>query len=480
MKTIVMKNARFVTVLVAVIVVLSFFSIFSLTVNAESTAVAAPDLSVVMDTQTVVLKDTDADGFYEIGTAEALYAFAAAVNSGNTAINGELTANIVVNTGVLKNDGTLNEDGSDLREWTPIGNNTMPFEGSFNGNNFTVSGLYFNDLNVSYVGLFGNVASNDARDNEIKNVGVVDSYFNGNRYVGGVVGWNNAVVTNCYNYASVISKNEYAGGVVGRNMGIVRDCYNKGTISGNNYVGGVVGSNDGGVVTKSYNTGKIHGENAIGGVVAFNTGDVTVCYNTGAVSGSVSNIGGVVGENTGNITNCYNIGTVSGYPLTVNITAIGGVVGVSEDGAVNNCYYLDTCGAAGQGTAKPAKAFKSGEVTYLLNGSVSEGALEWYQLISIPGVTGDDIPQFVDSQYVVYYHPREAGTDYEYSNHDHDWTWEVVGNKIQAYCRNNADGKCHWNGGNGGELTLEAPDKIEDRDYIVTYLRSAACISIAR
>ena len=461
-----MKNARFLKVLAVVISTLALFGIFSLMVNAA----AATDLTVAMGTKTVVLKDTDGDGFYEIGSADALYAFATAVNSGNTAIDGELTANITVNTGVLTKEGALNGDGSAFREWTPIGSNTKPFKGNFIGNGHTVSGLYFNDPNVSCVGLFGNVASNASSDNEIAGVGVVDSYFNGNRNIGGVVGYNAATVTNCYNTGSVISKNEYAGGIVGRNIGTVVGCYNDGVINGNNYIGGVVGANDGGVITKSYNTGKIHGENAIGGIVAYNTGNVTVCYNTGVVSGSVSNIGGIVGENAGNVEDSYNVGTISGYPPTVNISAIGGVAGLTEEGTVVNCYYLNTCGAAGVGTAKTENAFENGEVTYLLNGSVSEGALDWYQLITISGVIGDDLPQFNNNEYVVYYHEREAGTAFEYSNHKHEWVFELraedegkrdaeqhTANQLVAYCTN-ADGNCHWNNGNGGTLTLrESP-----------------------
>lgn len=127
MKTTVMKNARLKTVLATVMILLALFSIFSLTVNAA----AASDLPVTVDTQTVVLKDTDADGFYEIDSVDELYAFAAAVNGGNTAINAELTANIVVNNGVLNNDGSLNGDGSNFREWTPIGTQTKPFKGNF-------------------------------------------------------------------------------------------------------------------------------------------------------------------------------------------------------------------------------------------------------------------------------------------------------------------------------------------------------------
>lgn len=43
----------------------------------------------------------DSDGYYTIATADVLYAFAEMVNAGNTAINGRLTADIVVNEGTM-------------------------------------------------------------------------------------------------------------------------------------------------------------------------------------------------------------------------------------------------------------------------------------------------------------------------------------------------------------------------------------------
>ena len=85
-------------------------------------AAKAANLTVEIDTgDTITLEDTNSDGYYEINTADKLYAFAAAVNAGNTSINGELTANITVNTGVLGDDGELASDidtGSFLPSFT--------------------------------------------------------------------------------------------------------------------------------------------------------------------------------------------------------------------------------------------------------------------------------------------------------------------------------------------------------------------------
>ncbi|MBR7151823.1 MAG: hypothetical protein IKD02_05755 [Clostridia bacterium] len=192
--------------------------------------------------------DSDGDGYYEIDNAGKLYWFAALVNgtltdgtAQNTSADAILTKDIVVNEGVLTEMAKTFPDPSGFRLWTPIGNDSNGYTGVFDGNGKTVSGLYFDDSAVDYVGLFGYVGTNG----KVQNVGVIDSYFNGNYYVGGVVGYNLGTVENCYNQGTVIGMNN-VGGVVGENYsGTVQNCYNTGSVSGNEFVGGVVGSNDG-------------------------------------------------------------------------------------------------------------------------------------------------------------------------------------------------------------------------------------------
>ena len=206
---------------------------------------------------------------YQIGTAAELYWFAGLVNGDasvcaydadtnpegtqqNEAAWAVLTANITVNSGVLKTNGSIADDVSGFRSWTPIGyydpanNVDYPYSGTFDGNNHTISGLYFNESSIAYVGLFGYSCGT------IKNVGVVDSYFNGADFIGGVCGKDdNGTIMNCYN-TGTISGNNYVGGVCGENHAEIGDqvatatisnCYNTGTISGNNYVGGECGEN---------------------------------------------------------------------------------------------------------------------------------------------------------------------------------------------------------------------------------------------
>ncbi len=321
------------------------------------------------------------DGVYEIGNAGQLYWFAEYVNAGNTSANAILTADIVVN------EGTMSAESEGAREWTPIGNNDNSYTGTFNGNDHTVSGLYFNNSETNYVGLFGYIVESGT----VKNTGVINSYFNGNNCVGGVVGDNDGTITNCYNEGKVSGSGWYIGGVAGENYeGTISNCYNEGNVSGSDCVGGVVGWSYYGTITNCYNTGTVSGSILrVGGVVGwsyygtiencYNTGEVscidyfaggvagenyegtiTNCYNEGNVSGS-SYVGGVVGDNdsNGTITNCYNTGEVSGSE------DVGGVVGLNN-GTITNSYYLDTCGAGGVGVAKTAEQFASGEVAYLL------------------------------------------------------------------------------------------------------------------
>ncbi len=252
--------------------------------------------------------NTDESGVYQIANAGNLYWFAAEVNGGSTTICAKLTKNIIVNSGVLKSDGTLNS--GEFKDWTPIGS-YYDAAGTFDGDGHSVSGLYFNDNSEQYVGLFGNL-----NGGTVQNVGVVDAYFCGEQYVGGVAGRsiNNGTIKNCYNAATVIGTDKnycYLGGVVGWvSNGTVESCYNIGTVSGSGEsVGGVVGYIKS--TTDSYTPSGV--EN---------------CYNTGAVGGDIE-VGGVVGTiaptasgSIINVTNCFNSGAVSGY------NNVGGVAGL--------------------------------------------------------------------------------------------------------------------------------------------------------
>lgn len=197
---------------------------------------------------TIILRDEDNNGYYDIGTADELYAFAAIVNGSNNIINAELTGNITVNDSVLNEDGTLNTNDADkFRTWMPIGfcydinHDDLPeivyYKGLFDGNGHTISGLYLNNKEQRDVGLFGKISE----EAEIRNVGVINSYFYGDYRIGGICGSNYGTIINSYNSSIVKSDDIAIDGVCGANFGTITNSYNNGSLSGNEYVGGVCG-----------------------------------------------------------------------------------------------------------------------------------------------------------------------------------------------------------------------------------------------
>ena len=313
---------------------------------------------------------------YQIGNAAELYWFAALVNgtlTDGTAQNSNacaiLTSNITVNTGVLKADGSLANKVSGFTSWTPISTDyDRRFGGTFDGKGHTVSGLYFNDASVRYVGLFGL-----SDRGTIKNVGVIASYFNGQRNVGGVCG-------HCYRYSKVTN------------------CFSTSTVYGTTSVGGVCGDiYDNCTLSNSYNTGIVYGNNKVGGVCGgAQHSTISDCYNTGSVTGTASTgyVGGVcglIGGSTSTMSNCYSTGNVistSKYSGEIN--------GYVDESKVTNCYYLAASSNGSSG--KTAAQFASGEVTWLLNGKQSTGA--WGQLLGT-----DNLPVLNNTNKVYYGYP---------------------------------------------------------------------------
>ena len=278
---------------------------------------------------------------YQISNRAELYWFAGLVNGTlpdggkeNLSANAILTANIIVNTGVLDENKNL-VSKSDLTEWEPIGARWSPYTGTFDGQGYTISGLYFNNPHSSYVGLFGCIGANG----KISNVGVLDSYFQFCALGGGVCGMNkNGELQNCSNSSTVICyKQDGTGGVCGKNYGTVRDCKNTGSVRGIEPLGGVCGVNKSGIIENCFNEGTV---------------SVTVITSAGG--------GGVCGANFdgGTITNCY-------YLSNTATRGIGGWADVS-----------------GKAEKMSIEHFESGEVAWLLNGK-GLGEQVWGQQLGI-------------------------------------------------------------------------------------------------
>ena len=307
---------------------------------------------------------------FEIETPEQLAKLAQLVNVGNANYRDKyykLTVDIDLSY--------YGEEWNDSKGWIPIGKreeySSYDFYGHFDGNNHKVSGLYINDSNLDYVGLFGFISGGGT----VKNLGV-DGDVTGNNSVGGVAGLVGGYgeITNCYSTVTVSGKGMHIGGVVGYVDVNMTNCYATGAVSGDNRVGGVVGivgysgsvtnchatgavggdNNVGGVaggvywggsIVNCYATGAVSGDRSIGGVVGFvsaddsDNGTVTNCYFTGAVSGN-DDVGGIAGSVFGIVTNCYSSGTISGN------YGVGGAVG-RLSGSIRNCYVTGTVSGSG-------------------------------------------------------------------------------------------------------------------------------------
>ena len=206
------------------------------------------------------------DGVYQMTKASELEWFARFVNSGNTTAKGILKNNIVINADVIAADGTVNN--GHFLAITTIGTQTNAFDGLFNGDGYTISGLYFDDTNASNIGLISYAGSNA----QISKVRIADSYFNCNENIGGICGNNAGNISECCSENCVVT-GKNAGGLCGSNSGTIKNCYNTGKVSGDNS-GGICGNNNGGTVSYCYNLGELNGNG--GGICG--AGSCEKCY----------------------------------------------------------------------------------------------------------------------------------------------------------------------------------------------------------
>jgi hypothetical protein len=178
--------------------------------------------------------------------------------------------------------------------WQPLGTWSLSaFTGSFNGQGHEIMDLFINRPNESPVGLFGYTGE----EGVIKDINMMDVTVAGYYYVGGLVGFNNGIVTNSYSTGNVSGTVGMVGGLVGKNTDTVSNSYSTASVSGIVNAGGLVGDNWRGTVSNSYSTGSVIGSSCVGGLVAYsNNGTITNSYSTGSVIG-YEDVGGMVGRN---------------------------------------------------------------------------------------------------------------------------------------------------------------------------------------
>ncbi len=253
-------------------------------------------------------------------------------------------------------------DAEDTENWNegagflPIGEGfDAPFQGSFNGDGFTISSLTINLPDTDYVGLFAST-----EDALLENIHLVAVNITGKARVGGLTGYNyESLIHNCSSSGFVTGHGRVGGLVGSAYFSTITDSSSGGSVQGSSMrVGGLVGINDfyssisnshstanvistsfnvGGLageslspISNSYSSGNVSGSSRVGGLVGsvFITG-ISNSYSTGDVSCSNFLAGGLVGDHeTSTIINCYSTGNVSGN------TEVGGLAGRNDDDAI--------------------------------------------------------------------------------------------------------------------------------------------------
>lgn len=291
-------------------------------------------------------------GYYQINSAENLAWFANRVNSGDSSIKARLVNDIMLNY------------GSTGREWTPIGSQSKPFKGEFDGNGHYISGVYINS-NAEYSGLFGYVAPdmpevNDEDDTTeeiftatpalvIHDLEVKNSTINGGSNSGGICGFlHYGIIRNCVFDGTVTSAGNSIGGICGYaiNFGTVRQCITKGSVTGVIRVGGIVGyANTNARILECYSTAIVTSNASLngnaGGIVgAISSSILTGCYFMGRVAGP-KRVGGIAGTNTySTFTGCYVLASVKSNTQATDF--VFAVCGYSIGGVFYNCYYNES------------------------------------------------------------------------------------------------------------------------------------------
>ena len=260
-----------------------------------------------------------------IYSGEGLKVAADVANSGDTDINI-----------ILDNDIDLT--GID---WTPIGTESRPYTGNFDGGGHTITGLKIDKSGTDYVGLIGCLGSGG----KVQNVTLTNISVSGANCVGGIAGQNYGTVENCSVNGTVTGKGfTDTGGIAGSNYGTISGCSAEGTVTGSVNVGGIAGGSYlGSTIEGCHSTAAVSGISSVGGVVGNlgNNSFLMACYSTGNVTATITyghaNVGGVVGINgQGTVTACYH---ATGKITSSVGDRIGGIAGCNDQGTFTACYW---------------------------------------------------------------------------------------------------------------------------------------------
>ena len=356
----------------------------------------------------------DVENPFQISTAAELAWFRDYVNEKyeNVKASAKLTADID-----LSGFCHAADDSKIEKSWVPIGNSNNKYQGTFDGNNKTITNLYINASQLN-VGLFGCTYEGTIKNLTFEYANVTNT----NNYVGVLVGkafWGSTLQNIKISNTCQIKGGNDTGGIAGYLDGNAYNCVNYATVQGIKYIGGLCGfysiSRTGNSMTACANYGNVTASSlGVGGLVGyFDSGTIQDCANYGGVKGT-NYIAGMAGSvNNGKIQNVFSYGNIS---VTNKTQRVGMVFGNSYLGATEGmvAYYSgakltvngqeQTVKAFGNGTPSEDNAtgftkdqLKSGVVAYQLQQNASSKA-KWGQNLA----NDDDIYPVIGSEHQVY------------------------------------------------------------------------------
>lgn len=275
---------------------------------------------------------------YQIATAEQLAYLAVKANEGTLHTLGDYY--------ILTNNIDLS-----AHQWVPIGRGTSKeskyFDGYFNGNGKTITGLYVDESTDGYLaGLFG-LLTGQVTDLTIEDAYVKTAGENSSAGIlAGRISNRGTKVTNCH-VSGTVESDVFAGGLTGyASYTKFESCSAKAKVSatGNN-IGGFIGEGFAASFTDCAAEGSVTGSWCCGGfagVIWYNA-KAKHCIADVNVTATDWITGGFVGstEQNTSISDCVALGNVSN-PITSTSTKLGGFVG-----SMDNSISIQNCRAAG-------------------------------------------------------------------------------------------------------------------------------------
>lgn len=258
--------------------------------------------------------------------------------------------------------------------WTPF-----DFSGTINGNGFTIKNLSV-IASSGDLGMFTTVsgAINDLNfeNIEIKSTSFNDVYIGGvcasltgtldnvviksgnitgsAGYIGGLVGSNEGIISNCSNYGSVYgeatSNSGASGGIAATGSGTIKNTVNNGTVENSYNAGGIIGYTNNYKFEELTNYGQIKGDNYTGGIIGYmslsnNCTLQTELNNYGVINGK-NYVGGIIGYFNSYYSEKYSFNTKSiikfaGFTNNGEVEGqsyVGGIIGYLK--AYNGTYGI--------------------------------------------------------------------------------------------------------------------------------------------